>query len=143
MVKVKTPTVSLLKKKCDIVFSHIVRIEGSNKDGMCSCFTCGVIKYWKEIQAGHYISRTFISLRFDKRNVKPQCVGCNVFKKGNLDEYAVRLQRRYGVEILEELNKIKRKEKRWVKKLRISELQELLDSLMEELKALKLVKGIS
>ena len=41
--------------------------------------------------------------RYDERNNHCQCVACNVFKKGNLTVYALRLIKIYGTKLLEEL----------------------------------------
>lgn len=100
--KQRKPTINALKKKLDIIFSIYIRQRDKGV-----CFTCGVIKPWKEQQAGHYVSRVHNSLRFDERNVHCQCVGCNIFKHGALDVYALNLQSRYGNDILKELNQKK------------------------------------
>lgn len=74
------------------------------------------------MNAGHYISRRHHSVRWDIRNVHAQCAGCNCFKHGSLDEYALALQLKYGEGILKELNTLKHKEKRFT----VKELQELI-----------------
>jgi len=71
--------------------------------GEATCVTCGVTKPWKQMQAGHYESRGHYATRWDEQNVHVQCVGCNVFKKGNYTVYARYMVRRYGEGILEEL----------------------------------------
>jgi 5-methylcytosine-specific restriction endonuclease McrA len=45
-------------------------------DGV-QCFTCPVSSGWKYMEVGHFISRTVYLLRWDIRNVKPQCPKCN------------------------------------------------------------------
>ena len=94
----KPATLSKLKRQADLVFSHWVR----NRDNHI-CFTCGKILGSKESQNGHFISRQHTSTRYDERNCNCQCVGCNVFQKGNYPAYAVNLQRKYGDYILKEL----------------------------------------
>jgi len=84
MPKIKKPTRSKLVKKLDTVFSQWVRLSNSDKDGYCTCVTCSKRLHWKEIQAGHFQSRKHYSIRWCELNVKPQCVGCNVFKYGVL-----------------------------------------------------------
>lgn len=54
------------------------------------------------MQAGHYISRSVLSLRWDERNVNCQCMPCNIWKHGALDVYALNLQLKYGDGILKE-----------------------------------------
>ena len=80
---------SKLVKKLDTVFSKYIRISNADKNGYCTCVTCGVVKHWKEIQAGHFQSRKFYSLRWSERNVKPQCVGCNMFRQGEQYKYSL------------------------------------------------------
>lgn len=77
------------------------------------CFTCGVKKHWKELQAGHYIHTNRLQhwlLDFDERNVNSQCKRCNNYLSGNTTEYAYRLIRLYGPDVLEELQLLKHKE---------------------------------
>lgn len=75
--------------------------------GFNACFTCGVRKFWKELQCGHYVSRQYLTLRYDGRNCHPQCYGCNIAKKGNLDTYAINLMNKYGEDILRQLDNLK------------------------------------
>ena len=72
--KSKIPVRSKLVKKLDIVFSKYVRLSNADKNGNCTCVTCNNTFYWKEIQAGHFMSRKHYSIRWDERNVKPQCL---------------------------------------------------------------------
>ena len=89
MPKTKKLSRSKLVKKLDMVFSKYIRISSADKSGYCTCITCGVKKHWKEIQAGHFMSRKHYSTRWDERNVKPQCVGCNMFKQGEQYKYSL------------------------------------------------------
>lgn len=107
----KQKTLKQLKKKLDEIFSKYIRLRKARK-GVVQCVTCNKFGYWKEMQCGHYVSRTHLSTRFDERNCNVQCVGCNVFKKGNMDEYALYMKREYGEGILEELNKLKHKSRK-------------------------------
>lgn len=111
-----------LIKKLDRLFSVSVRTRGMDKDGLNTCVTCGARKHWKEMDAGHYVPRNYMSLRFDERNVWPQCRKCNRFIKGNMVEYAVFMEATYGIGIIQQLNKEKRVMKQW----KVSELEELI-----------------
>ena len=97
-------------------------VEGVDTNGYATCYTCGVKKHWKELQCGHFVSRAHNSLRFDPRNTKVQCPGCNIFKSGNLDVYALKLTQEYGNDILLELNREKQK----IKQFTAQELKDLL-----------------
>lgn len=101
-IKVKHKSVSKLKRKAWEVFSLYIRLRDGGK-----CFTCNKIADVKEMQAGHYVSRSWSNLLFDEKNVHCQCYSCNICKKGNMDVYALRLQSKYGDNILKELAKQK------------------------------------
>lgn len=102
--KVASKSTAKLKKELDMWFSMFIRIRDKGV-----CITCGDKKFWKYQQNGHYVSRQYLSLRWDEKNCNVQCAGCNVFKHGNMDEYALALQRKYGKDILQRLNKEKHK----------------------------------
>lgn len=103
--KVKAPkALADYKKELDMWFSIYIRMRDNGV-----CFTCGSKTFWKYQQNGHYVSRAVLSLRWDERNCNCQCPSCNVFKHGNMDEYALALQRKHGKDILEKLNKEKYK----------------------------------
>lgn len=98
--KDKRPTLSQLRLKLDKVFSEYIRRRDRG-----ICCTCGVQKEWKLQQAGHYISRSHLSTRYNEINVHCQCISCNVFKSGNMPSYTLFLQRKFGGQIIEELYK--------------------------------------
>jgi hypothetical protein len=100
--KERTRSQKSLKKELDAVFSQYIRLKDA-VDGIATCVTCGVKKPWKEMQAGHYISRKHLSTRWDEVNVHCQCVGCNIFKKGAMDEYARFMIKKYGQGVLDDL----------------------------------------
>ena len=120
----KKNSVATLKKVLDQVFSQYIRQRDKGV-----CVTCGTKKPWKEQQNGHYVPRGHNATRFDERNCNCQCIGCNVFKKGNMDEYTLFMIRKHGVEVLEELNKLKYKTKQFTSQ----ELQEMIDHYKHEL----------
>lgn len=72
----------------DDVVSKYVRIKNANAEGIITCFTCAKTGDWTTFDCGHYISRSFMKLRWDLRNLNPQCVSCNRHLDGNLDAYA-------------------------------------------------------
>ncbi len=96
----KNPYTKLRKKAWD-TFSHWIRfVRDKGK-----CYTCGVVKDPKEMDAGHY--EHINCLDFDERNVHCQCSACNRYKKGNRNLYAIHLEKDYGYGILQELDKLK------------------------------------
>ena len=122
----KPLSVAKLKKQADKFFSLLIRTELAEKtdqNGFVSCYTCLVKKFWKEMQAGHYESRTHNATRFSRKNVKVQCVACNIFKDGNKPVFALNLIKEYGEGILGELRKQARKAKQFTTK----ELKQMIE----------------
>jgi Bacteriophage Lambda NinG protein len=76
----------------DAIFSKYLRMSAADDEGGVACFTCDSWGRWQAKQAGHFVSRACYLLRWDIRNVKVQCHSCNVGKRGNLGEFAKRLE---------------------------------------------------
>lgn len=123
----KEPNVQKLKRIADKVFSEFIR---QRDEGIC--FTCGLQKDPKYQQCGHYVSRSFNQLRYSEINCNTQCVGCNVFKHGAMDSYALALQGRHGSKVLATLAEEKKK----VKQFTVQELLELIEKYKEKIKNL-------
>ncbi len=106
MPKIKKPSRSKLIKKLDTVFSQWTRLSNADNNKNCICVTCSKTFFWKEIQAGHFMSRKHYSIRWDERNVKPQCAACNVFRYGEQYKYSLYLGNKLSKKLLEESRKI-------------------------------------
>ena len=88
-----TDSLSELMVDLDRVVSRYVRIRAIEPDGKIECYTCGVRKDFAKMQAGHFISRKHLTLRWDTtNNIRPQCGECNCIKSGNLKLYAINLE---------------------------------------------------
>jgi hypothetical protein len=72
-------------------FSKFIRLRDSVEGGMCACKACGRVKPYKEMDAGHFISRRWKPTKYREDNVFAECVNCNRDLSGNLDEYAIAL----------------------------------------------------
>jgi len=73
-----------------------------------TCCTCGVMKPYKLLDAGHFFEGRHNSILFDVRNIHAQCKGCNGFLEGNRNQYIKFMLREYGqdtIDLLEDLNK--------------------------------------
>lgn len=103
--KIKKKTTKQLKKILDTLISEYIRRSYADSRGYVSCVTCGKYMPWQESQCGHYISRVYLATRFMEQNLAPQCVGCNIFKSGNMPSYTLYIQRKYGAHIVEQLYK--------------------------------------
>lgn len=88
-------SISKLKRKADQVFSLWIRTRDKGR-----CFTCGEQKPISKMQNGHFVSRSYNSLRYDELNCHCQCMACNIFKHGAMDTYALHLQDTYGPAVL-------------------------------------------
>lgn len=116
----KKPVRSRLVKKLDIVFSQYVRLKNADKNGICTCVTCGKKGHWKTggIQAGHFMSRKHYSTRWDESNVFPQCVSCNVYNQG--------MQYKYSLFLGQATSDLMHKKSQEITKFTTIELQEMI-----------------
>lgn len=123
-------TVSKLKKQLDDVFSKYIRLKYADSAGMVACYTSGIVKHWKEMHCGHFISRRHLSTRWDEMNCRPQTPAENLFNQGNAPEFAKKLISEYGCEIIETLTQ----KSHQTLKLKAIDYQELIDLYTEKLK---------
>ena len=97
-------TVSKLKKELDKWFSLYIRLREATNEGLVQCFTCGNVNSYKVgMQNGHFMSRQFMSTRYDEQNCQVQCVGCNMFKFGEQFKFSLALDSKYGKGTAEDL----------------------------------------
>lgn len=72
------------------------------------CFTCGLRKDPKEMQAGHCIPKSLgNALYFDEGNVFCQCYRCNINLGGNGAIYIKKIEDLYGKDEVERLMQLK------------------------------------
>lgn len=125
----KKPTRTKLVRKLDMVFSRYIRLRATDHKGYCECVTCGKKDHWKQMQAGHFMSRKHYSTRWDEDNVAVQCVACNVYRAGEQYKYSLYL----GSEKAEMLHQ-KSKE---IQKFSSVELEEMINKYQELVKVLE------
>ena len=94
--KVKTKTQAQLKKELDTIFSIYIRQKFSKE-----CYTC--LKVTDTLQCGHFISRQYLTTRWDENNCRPQCVGCNIFGNGKPLDFEERLKKELGSNFVENM----------------------------------------
>lgn len=99
----KNPTKGLILK-LDNIFSKYIRLRDAKSNGDVKCFTCGGTWNWTEMDCGHYITRACKSTRWDEQNCQPQCRAENRYHEGVKDIFALKLQEKYGKDILFNLN---------------------------------------
>ena len=91
-------------------YSEHVRRSAADDLGYVRCFTCGARVHWKACDAGHYISRNRKAVKFDDRNVKPQCHNCNRILHGNGGPFARNIDLVHGegtAAMLEQLGSVR------------------------------------
>lgn len=71
---------------------------------MGRCVTCG---QWRKLEAGHFIPRQHLAVRWDERNVHGQCSYENRWQHGAQAEYYLALVRKYGQSVVDELMQAK------------------------------------
>lgn len=125
----KQKTISSLKKKLWTIFSEWVRRNEANYQGYCKCVTCGILRPWKEMQAGHFIAGRTNSILFDERGVHPQCARCNIFLYGNTIYYYEYMERNYGKKVIDEL----KKKKNTIKSFTRQELEQMIKEYREKI----------
>lgn len=89
--------------------SLFARLRDSDDNGYVKCCTCGKSMYWKEAQAGHFMSRSSLSTRYHPQNVNTQCVGCNMFKAGCQYEHGKYIDKVHGAGTAESLYALSKK----------------------------------
>ncbi len=96
--RIKTKaTISKVIDQLDKEFSRQVRMNAADKDGMVACYTCGHTAHYKKIQNGHYVSRYYKAVRWDPDNCRPQCMMCNMWKRGDPVMFRRKLIEEIGV----------------------------------------------
>lgn len=126
----KKPGVAQLKKKADTYFSRYVRLRDCDETGYGECISCGARKFWKDLQAGHFVKRSVSLLRYDEENVNAQCVGCNMFKSGEQFAYSKALDLKYGDGTADRLWE----QRSTTHKFTIEELEEIIHDAKEQVK---------
>lgn len=82
--KTKKPTKTSLIKKCDVLYSLIIRVRGY-------CEVCGRSDI--QLNAHHIVGRTNFMLRYDFRNGCCLCVNCHEFAKDSVKNNPIKFLR--------------------------------------------------
>ena len=99
----KDLTTSELEKVYDRWFSIFIRLRDADDNGYVVCCTCWKIKKWNRgMDCGHYSKRNKAH-RFNPDNCHAQCKYCNKWLKGDADNHARYIDKRYGEGTAKEL----------------------------------------
>lgn len=90
---------ALLNSVRDVCHAYI-----RERDKWKPCISCGC--EWKDdFDAGHFYSAAkFSNLKFDEDNLGGQCVQCNRYNYGNIENYRIGLINRYGKEFVDKID---------------------------------------
>ena len=131
-------TISKLKKELDKWFSLYIRLRDATDEGLVQCFTSGRVYHYKQIHAGHFISRRCLATRWCEVNVQPQSAADNLFGQGEQYKFGLRLDYKYGEGTAEELEL---KSRQTLKLSRI-DYEDKISYYKDAVKNLKKEKGI-
>lgn len=106
--KKKQKSLSWFRKKAWGLYSLCIRRRDADENGYGPCISCGVIRHYTQMNAGHYHPQSLgLQVVFVEKNVNSQCPYCNLALQGNQVEYSKALIKKYGPEVLEELEIVK------------------------------------
>ena len=124
--------------RLDKVFSQWVRSKDADHRWYVQCFTCGVWKHWKTVDARHFQSRAKFATRWmcdpeeGMVNVAPPCKSCNGFRSGEQFKFARRLDAEYGEGTAESIEQASNQ----TRKYSVEELEALIDVYNRRLRKL-------
>src|SRR3990167_7148937 len=96
-----------IEKRLDKAFSDFIR-KRDTKGGWGKCCSCGQIKSYDQLDAGHFINRKWRATRWHEQNVHAQCISDNRFGEGDSAGYALFMLDKYGRERVEYLRALGR-----------------------------------
>ena len=108
-MRAKKQGLSRIKKKAWTEYSRYIRLKYADKNGYVMCITCGTIKHWKKLQAGHLLDGRCNSILFEEAITFPQCYGCNCMKSGNKEVFIPWFIDTYGRDFYEKMRRQKNK----------------------------------
>ena len=131
-MKPEKQTPKALKAKAWGLMSELVRRKDADSDGMVRCFTCGAVKPWREVDAGHGIGGRGNFVLFLEEVIKPQCKACNGYQGGRYEVFLLKLVDLYGRDQVDEWVIGARKPHKRTKGQYVELVYELQDRLAEK-----------
>ena len=134
-------TRSGLIKEIDCFVSVITRYGSAIKKGSgfyCVCVSCGKTFPLRKIDAGHFIRRGCLPLRFDPTNVHPECIADNRMSPDHLVGYSNYIIKHYGSDKIGQLLKVKRDwESGKIKPYKIIELKKIYTDRLNQVREIE------
>lgn len=109
----KTKTIAALVNDAAKLMQRMVRAKAADENGYCKCVTCDKVQHWKEMDGGHFVSRTYTAHKILEENIHPQCKGCNGFRNGEYPAYTLYMIDTYGRDFVDELLATKKQTKKY------------------------------
>lgn len=125
-----------LLDECAVLMQKIVRMKAAihAKNAYIHCVTCGKQDHWKEMQGGHWISRTWTVHKVCEENIHPQCVSCNKYRPERVaDDYTMYMVDMYGIDWVEDMVRSKHE----ICKRPRADITDLKDELKARAKAME------
>lgn len=126
----RKPTLATTKKKAHELLQRLVRMKAADDNGFAECVSCGAVKHYKQMDGGHFISRTYSFHSLREENIHPQCKRCNRFFTGCHDDYRRYMVEMYGEDFVEWLTDTKHTLHKWS----ILELDAMIVEFKERIK---------
>lgn len=93
----KKKSLKSLKARAWKLFSEWVRRKDADQGGTERCYTCEAPFFWKELHCGHAIGGRHNAVLLDPEICRPQCVRCNIFKRGEYPIFTTKLIKENGM----------------------------------------------
>ena len=103
----------LAKAKADKYFSEYIRLRDADSNGIATCCTCGARDHWRQMDAGHFITRDRLATRYHEQNCHAQCRLCNRFQGGHQYKHAKHVEDKYGREVPDEILELSQQTTKW------------------------------
>jgi hypothetical protein len=127
-----------IREVVDPTFSLWIRL-GCSEDGVNTCVTCGSLHAYLDIDAGHFVKRGNMAVRYDSMNVAPQCKTCNRINEGEPKKFEAYLKYTYGETAVQAL-KLRGKQ---VRNYTIYELGNMVMMWRHDIKLWKLIQDLT
>lgn len=126
----RKPSKAALRTKAHTLMQRLVRMKAADQDGYAECVSCGVVKHYKEMDGGHFISRSYSFHSLREENIHPQCKGCNRFFTKCHDDYRRYMVDMYGEDFVQWLT-----DSKWTTTKRTSpDYEDIISELRERIK---------
>lgn len=114
-IRDRRPSLASLTRKLDVIFSKFIRLRDSAAFNHThfKCISCGQIKPFEQMDAGHFMGRIHKATRWDEDNVHGECRACNRMSADHIVYYQRNLVQKIGQGRVDLLLAKARQSKKW------------------------------